>query len=89
MRPRLYTIGHKVNSLLFEPSLSICETWLLAQKYGLCMTRNQEGDHGQDGEDTKREEQEEELPGSYTYQTTGRPTHGHSAGQNNFSRGNL
>ena len=25
MRPRLYTIGHKVNSLLFEPSLSICE----------------------------------------------------------------
>ena len=29
MRPRLYTIGHKVNSLLFEPSLFIRETWLL------------------------------------------------------------
>ena len=72
MRPRLYAIGHKVNSLLSGPSLSTCETWLLPQTYVLCMTRNQEEGHGtttsigQDGEDTKREEQEEELLGSYS-----------------------
>ena len=61
MRPRLYTIGHKVNSLLFEPSLSICETWLLAQIYVLCMTRNKEEDHGQDGEDTRYKELPKKL----------------------------
>ena len=60
-RPKLDTIGHKVNSLLFEPSLSIRETWILPQTCVLCMTRNQEEDHGQEGEDTKREEREEEL----------------------------
>src|SRR5215216_3293220 len=46
MRPRTYAIGHKVNSLLSEPSLSTCETWLLPQMYVLCMTRNQEEGHG-------------------------------------------
>ena len=61
MRPRLYTIGHKVNSLLFEPSPSICETWLLPQIYVLCMTRNKEEDHGQDGEDTKYKELPKKL----------------------------
>ena len=60
-RPRTYTIGHKVNSLLFEPSLSICETWLLPQIYVLCMTRNKEEDHGQDGEDTKYKELPKKL----------------------------
>ena len=67
MGPQLYAIGHKVNSLLSESSLSTCETWLLPQTCVLCMTRNQEEGHGtargigQDDEDTKREEQEEEL----------------------------
>ena len=62
--PQLYDIGHKVNSLLSESSLSTCETWLLPQTYVLCMNRNQEEGHGtpriigQDGEDTTREEQE-------------------------------
>lgn len=77
MRPRLYAIGHKVNSLPSEPSLSTCETWLLPQtcvRHGYYLRRvcyaimNQEEDHrtarsiGQDGENTKREEQEEEPP---------------------------
>ena len=76
MRPRLYAIGHKVNSLLSEPSLSTCETWLLPQTYVLCMSRNQEEGHGaarslgQDDEDTKCEEQEEELPESYSSRTS-------------------
>ena len=75
-RPRTYAIGHKVNSLLSESSLSTCETWLLPQTCVLCMTRNQEEGHGtatsigQDGEDTKREEQEEELLGSYSARTS-------------------
>ena len=66
-RPQLHTIGHKVHSLLSEPPLSTCETWLLPQIYVLCMTRNQEGGHGtarsvgQDGEDTKYKEQEKLL----------------------------
>ena len=34
------------------------------------MTRNEEEDHGQDDEDTKRMEQEEELPKSYNYRTS-------------------
>ena len=76
-RPRTNTIGHKVNSLLFEPSLPTCETWLLPQIYVLCMTRNKEEDHGQDGEDTKYKDQEKKLPeataaGRAT--RTGRPT---------------
>ena len=76
MRPQIYAIGHKVILLLSEPSLSTCETWLLPQTYVLCMTRNQEEGHGiatsigQDGEDTKREEQEEELLGSYSARTS-------------------
>ena len=70
-RPHLYTIGHNVNSLLFEPSLSIRETWLLPQTCVLCMTRNQEEAHEQEGEDTKREEHEKELPGGYSRWMTG------------------
>ena len=70
-RPQVYAIGHKVNSLLSESSLSTCETWLLPQTCVLCMTRNQEEDHGQDGEDTKRTEQEEELLGSISSRTSG------------------
>ena len=62
MRPRLCAIGHKVNSLLSEPSLSTCETWLLPQICVLCMTRNKEEDHGRASEDTKYKNQEEETP---------------------------
>ena len=54
MRPRLYAIGRKVNSLLSELSLSTCETWLLPQTCVMCMTKNQEGYHEQDGEYTKQ-----------------------------------
>ena len=35
MRPRLYAIGRKVDSLLSEPSLSTHETWQLPQTYVL------------------------------------------------------
>ena len=70
-RPRTYAIGHKVNSLLSEPSLPTCETWLLPQIYVLCMTRNKEEDHGQDGEDTKYKDQEKKLPEATA---AGRPT---------------
>ena len=76
-RPRTYAIGHKVNSLLSEPSLPTCETWLLPQIYVLCMTRNKEEDHGQDGEDTKYKDQEKKLPESIAVgrpTRTGRPT---------------
>ena len=45
-RPRTYAIGHKVNSLLSEPSLSTCETWLLPQTCVLCMIRYLEESHG-------------------------------------------
>ena len=34
-RPRTYAIGHKVNSLLSESSLSTCETWLLPHAWTL------------------------------------------------------
>ena len=61
MRPRLYNIGHKVNSLLFEPSLSIGEKCILPQISVLCMTRNKEEDHGQDREDTKYKELPKKL----------------------------
>ena len=70
-RPQLYAIGHKVNSLLSEPSLPTCETWLLPHIYVLCMTRNKEEDHGQDGEDTKYKDQEKKLPEATA---AGRPT---------------
>ena len=76
-RPRTNAIGHKVNSLLSEPSLPTCETWLLPQIYVLCMTRNREEDHGQDGEDTKYKDQEKKLPESIAVgrpTRTGRPT---------------
>ena len=39
MRPRRYAIGHKLNSLLSELSLSTCETWLLPPTCVLCMIR--------------------------------------------------
>ena len=45
-RPRTYAIGHKVNSLLSEPSLSTCERWLLPPTCVLCMTRYLEESHG-------------------------------------------
>lgn len=73
MRPQTYAIGHKVNSLLSEPSLSTCETRLLPQMYVLCMIRNQEEDHeaarsiGREGEES---EQEKELPKSYSSRTS-------------------
>ena len=76
-RPRRYTIGHKVNSLLSEPSLSTCETWLLPQMCVLCMSRNQEEGHGtatsigQDGEDTKYKDQENKLLEVFSLRTTG------------------
>ena len=59
-----------MNSLLSEPSLPTCETWLLPQIYVLCMTRNKEEDHGQDGGDTKYKDQEKKLPEATV---TGRP----------------
>ena len=66
-RARAKSIEDKVNLLLSESSFSTCETWLLPQTCVLCMSSNQEEGHGiatsigQDDEDTKREEQEEEL----------------------------
>ena len=45
-RPRQYAIGHKVNSLLFEPSLSTCETWLLPHAWTLHTLRYNRDDHG-------------------------------------------
>ena len=45
-RPRPYAIGHKVNSLLFEPSLSTCETWLLPHAWTLHTLRYNRDDHG-------------------------------------------
>ena len=47
MRPRLCAIGHKVNSLLFEPSLSACETWLLPHAWTLHTLRYNQDDHGE------------------------------------------
>ena len=46
MRPRPYAIGHKVNSLLFEPSLSTYETWLLPHAWTLHTLRYNRDDHG-------------------------------------------
>ena len=46
-RPRPYAIGHKVNSLLFEPSLSTCETWLLPHAWTLHTLRYNQDDHGE------------------------------------------
>ena len=46
-RPRIYTIGHKVNSLLFKPSLSTCETWLLPHAWILHILRYDRDDHGE------------------------------------------
>ena len=46
MRPRLCAIGHKVNSLLFEPSLSACETRLLPHAWTLHILRYNRDDHG-------------------------------------------
>ena len=45
-RPRTYVIGHKVNSLLFELSLSTCETWLLPHAWALHILRSNRDDHG-------------------------------------------
>ena len=76
-RPRTYTIGHKVNSLLSEPSLSTCEIWLLPPTCVLCMPRNQEEGHGtatsigQDGEDTKYKDQEKKLLEVFSLRMTG------------------
>ena len=42
-RPQTYAIGHKVNSLLSESSLSTCQTWLLPKSEVFCMIRYQEG----------------------------------------------
>jgi len=46
-RPRTYAIGHKVNSLLFEPSLSAYETWLLPHAWTLHTLRYNQDDHGE------------------------------------------
>ena len=46
-RPQTYAIGHKVNSLLFEPSLSTCETWLLPHAWTLHTLRYNQDDHGE------------------------------------------
>ena len=41
------TFGPKVNSLLFESSLSACKTWMLLQVRTLCILRYTRGDHGE------------------------------------------
>ena len=66
-RARAKAIEDKVNSLLSELPLSTYETWLLPHAETLCVIRCLEESHGtatfsgQDGEDIKREDQEEEL----------------------------
>ena len=47
LRPQAYAIGHKVNSLLSESSLSACKTWMLPQARTLCILRSIRGDHGE------------------------------------------
>ena len=47
LRPQAYAIGHKVNSLLSESSLSACKTWMLPQALTLCILRSIQGDHGE------------------------------------------
>lgn len=67
-RARAKAIEDKVNSLLSELPLSTHEIWTLPQAETLCVIRYLEEGHriatsnGQDGEDTKYEGQEEELP---------------------------
>ena len=69
-RPRTYAIGHKVNSLLFEPSLSTCETWLLPHTWTLPILRYNRDDHGESkdqdkharGEGRRRMEQDRTCP---------------------------
>ena len=46
IRPRPYAMGHKVNSLLFEPYLPTYETWLLPHAWTLCILRLIRDDHG-------------------------------------------
>ena len=46
IRPRPYAIGQKANSLLFEPSLSTYETWLLPHAWTLHILRYNQDDHG-------------------------------------------
>ena len=75
-RPRTYAIGHKVNSLLSEPSLSTCETWLLPPTCVICMIRYLEESHevttsnGTTSEDAKYKDQEKKLREATV---TGRP----------------
>ena len=66
-RARAKAIEDKVNSLLFELPIPTRETWLLPHSETLCVIRCLEKSHGiatckgQDGEDPKRDGQEEEL----------------------------
>ena len=66
-RARAKAIEDKVNSLLSELPLSTHETWLLPHAETLCVIRYLEESHGtatlngQDGENTKCEDQEEGL----------------------------
>ena len=75
-RPQLCAIGHKVNSLLSEPSLSTCETWLLPPTCVLCMIRYLGESHevttsnGIASEDAKYKDRETKLPEATA---TGRP----------------
>ena len=75
-RSQLYAIGHKVNSLLSEPSLSTCEIWLLPPTCVLCMIRYLEESHkattsnGRASEDAKYKDQEKKMREATT---TGRP----------------
>ena len=64
MRPQTYAIRHKVNSLLFEPSLSTCETWLLPHAWTLPILRYNRDDHGESkdqGQAWKRRRKKSEL----------------------------
>ena len=58
-RARAKAIEDKVNSLLSELPLPTYETWLLPHAETLCVIRYLEGSHGQDGEGTKFNGQEE------------------------------
>ena len=75
-RPQRYAIGHKVNSLLSEPSLSTCEIWLLPPTCVLCMIRYLEESHesttsnGTASEDAKYKDPEKKLREATA---TGRP----------------
>ena len=75
-RARARATETKVNSLLSQLTHSTCETWLLPQAETLCVIRYSEEGHefattnGQDGVDTKRKRQEEELQKNYSHWTT-------------------